>query len=758
MGAEGVRQGWKSVSDGMKKTSSRRNGKLLLRSLLLKEAATGYPDPLDPTSMPGATTPPPATGTGTPPPGGAGATATTGGTGATTGGAEAAKNSAGEAGAGDKTTGDSWFSGSTSGIPNQYLVGGGIGALGGLTLYHLLSDNRKRRLSGYLGAALGGAGVGAAGAGLYRLSQGKGLLGDNDNPGGRERIREFNSNQITNASIKGNSEKAKATRAYVKNLEEEKLRANLAAQGHSEDEIENEIANWSKNQEDTFWGNENPNSEAVATANENKATRELINANNETAKFEQRNISNQMAATPKGQIQNKIIALQSQLNAVAEGKLKMDPAQKASIENNIKQLRIQFNNTDDPEYARLEQAAVNAAVRHASIGRSISADNVPNRDWLVSTQLGKTQAIANKNGLIDADTPYETIRDMNKTVIVDGKEMSTASPEFAQEYNNIRRNGAAIIEKDSPMDIMQQVISDMNPQEISEYPVLTGEPDLNKYPEQYREAIRSVLPKLQQMQIERQKAEQAARQSNNAQTGSYGTRSWREFLGLGGWNPGGAAIGSYIDWASDHPAWQTRDANNKAYNADRSRAQELAIRNDLLKKLVNANTKYQADQKAIAKMIPGGAPYPVPASSTVPTTPVTPTPPPMSPSTPTRAPIPNPSETPTSMTPPAPTSTPTTPATVVPPTASTETPASPTPTFNPKAVVQEINTLQQQINRLSRELNSPIPWNRKAKIEEFNRLAVRYNNLIDAARENGTPLRDTAYGNRDLQPIPVIRY
>lgn len=163
LGLEGMRQGGNLI---FKQSSYKPKGQLL-RTLLLKNAATGDPtDPL-PEENPAAD-------------------ATTGAPAATTTGTVAGTGTG--AGAGANTNNsfmggfNSWANDATWGVPNHYLLGGGIGALGGLTLYHLLNDKRKRNLSGYLGSALAGLGVGALGAGLYRMTNGYNLL-NNNNPG-----------------------------------------------------------------------------------------------------------------------------------------------------------------------------------------------------------------------------------------------------------------------------------------------------------------------------------------------------------------------------------------------------------------------------------------------------------------------------------------------------------------------------------------------------------------------------------------------
>lgn len=66
-------------------------------------------------------------------------------------------------------------------INTNYLIGGGIGLLGGLGLYHLLSDEKKRSLGGYLSAGLTGATTGGIASGLYNQTL-HGKLFDEKNP------------------------------------------------------------------------------------------------------------------------------------------------------------------------------------------------------------------------------------------------------------------------------------------------------------------------------------------------------------------------------------------------------------------------------------------------------------------------------------------------------------------------------------------------------------------------------------------------
>lgn len=209
VGVEGMRQGWKGVSEGMKSASYDTQKSLLLRNLLLKKAditdLPGLPEedfntlppppkppaspappkpPAPTTSAPGTETPAAGTSAAVEPPNTVGASegpATSTGTAGTTStpsaaAAGAASTNAANTGASAENNINSWFSGETFGVPNHYLAGAGIGAIGGLTLYHLLNDQRRRSLSGYLSSALGGAGIGALGAGMYRWSKGMNLL------------------------------------------------------------------------------------------------------------------------------------------------------------------------------------------------------------------------------------------------------------------------------------------------------------------------------------------------------------------------------------------------------------------------------------------------------------------------------------------------------------------------------------------------------------------------------------------------------
>ena len=61
----------------------------------------------------------------------------------------------------------------TEGINTNYLIGGGIGLLGGLGLYHFLNNEeaKKKGLGGYIGAGLTGLGAGLLGAGAYNQTQ-----------------------------------------------------------------------------------------------------------------------------------------------------------------------------------------------------------------------------------------------------------------------------------------------------------------------------------------------------------------------------------------------------------------------------------------------------------------------------------------------------------------------------------------------------------------------------------------------------------
>lgn len=225
LGLEGMRQGGKLI---FKQSSYKPKG-YLLRDLLLKQAEE---ETTTPPADPAATT-----------------------------------------GAG---TGNSWFSGDTWGVPNHYLVGGGLGALGGLTLYHLLNDKRKRRPSGYLGSALAGLGVGALGAGVYRMANGYNLFGGNA-PG--PKIKPAKAPEIKNlavSDVEGRSEEAQARRANIVAAERQKLIANLEAQGLTPVEIKQRVAAFDKNNEDGIFGGANASSTPLAIARENEANANLV--------------------------------------------------------------------------------------------------------------------------------------------------------------------------------------------------------------------------------------------------------------------------------------------------------------------------------------------------------------------------------------------------------------------------------------------------------------------------------------------------
>ena len=72
-----------------------------------------------------------------------------------------------------KTTGadpeeKSWGEHSIAGVPTHLLLGGGLGLAGGLTLYHFLTDKKKKKPTGYIGAGVGGLLTGVLGAGLFK--------------------------------------------------------------------------------------------------------------------------------------------------------------------------------------------------------------------------------------------------------------------------------------------------------------------------------------------------------------------------------------------------------------------------------------------------------------------------------------------------------------------------------------------------------------------------------------------------------------
>lgn len=54
------------------------------------------------------------------------------------------------------------------GMPSHLLLGGGLGLAGGLTLYHFLTEQKKKKPTGYVGAGLGGLMAGVLGAGLFK--------------------------------------------------------------------------------------------------------------------------------------------------------------------------------------------------------------------------------------------------------------------------------------------------------------------------------------------------------------------------------------------------------------------------------------------------------------------------------------------------------------------------------------------------------------------------------------------------------------
>ena len=62
----------------------------------------------------------------------------------------------------------SWGENTILGIPSHLAIGGGLGLAGGLTLYHFLTDKKKKKPTGYIGAGLGGLLTGVLGAGLFK--------------------------------------------------------------------------------------------------------------------------------------------------------------------------------------------------------------------------------------------------------------------------------------------------------------------------------------------------------------------------------------------------------------------------------------------------------------------------------------------------------------------------------------------------------------------------------------------------------------